>query len=347
MKTRNSIRRFALIVIGTLLFVQGYAQNSITFKFSETAPEQVLRVMESNAKALFSEINRKYDQDNSQLSLSSSAVTDFARNRIANMWAVSHFYCTRTNINTRVMKMVGSNTYQVRNIPVCYKEGETDEYKYQMIVLEFDMSGKISDLYCTMPEHLYTEVINEGNEVTNNRHRWMIKNFVDNFFTAYNLGLGGLDLIDKMYSEDALIITGKVVNYKTRSNPGTEFSRTLTNNQRIEYSIQNKRQYMEKLRGIFTRNSYINIRFDGVEVVQSEANSNIYGVRLNQYWHVAPTAKSTGYSDEGKLFLIIDFSNEEQPEVWVRTWQPFQDANGNPIQYTEEEFFTIGDFQIE
>lgn len=347
MKTRKSIRRFALIVIGTLLFVQGYAQNSITFKFSETAPEQVLRVMESNAKALFSEINRKYDQDNSQLSLSSSAVTNFARNRIANMWAVSHFYCTRTNINTRVMKMVGSNTYQVRNIPVCYKEGETTEYKYQMIVLEFDMSGKISDLYCTMPEHLYTEVINGGNEVTNNRHRWMIKNFVDNFFTAYNLGLGGLDLIDKMYSEDALIITGKVVNYKTRSNPGTEFSRTLTNNQRIEYSIQNKRQYMEKLRGIFTRNSYINIRFDGVEVVQSGANPNIYGVRLNQYWHVAPTAKSKGYSDEGKLFLIIDFSNEEQPEVWVRTWQPFKDANGREIQYSEEDMWRMGDFIFE
>ena len=347
MKAKKSIRRIAVIVLGTLLFVQVHAQHATTFKFSETAPEQVLRVMETNANALFSEINRKYDQDKSQLSLSSSAVTDSARNRIANMWAVSHFYCILTNINTRVMKMVGSNTYQVRNIPVCYKEGETAEYKYQMIVLEFDMSGKISDLYCTMPEHLYTEVINGGNEVTNNRHRWMIKNFVDNFFTAYNLGLGGLDLIDKMYSEDALIITGKVVNYKTRSNPGTEFSRTLTNNQRIEYSIQNKRQYMEKLRGIFTRNSYINIRFDGVEVVQSEANSNIYGVRLNQYWHVAPTAKSTGYSDEGKLFLIIDFSNEEQPEVWVRTWQPFQDANGNPIQYTEEEFFTIGDFQIE
>ena len=245
------------------------------------------------------------------------------------------------------MKMVGSNMYQVRNIPVCYKEGETEEYKYQMIVLEFDMSGKISDLYLTMPEHLYTEVINDGNEVTKDRHRWMIKNFVDNFFTAYNLGLGGLDLIDKMYSEDALIITGKVVNYKTRSSAGSEFSRTLTNNQRIDYSIQNKQQYMKKLRGIFTRNSYINIRFDGVEVVQSEANSNIYGVRLNQYWHVASTAESDGYRDEGKLFLIIDFSNEEQPEVWVRTWQPFQDANGNPIQYSEEEFFTIGDFQIE
>ena len=98
MKEKKSIRRIALIGIGTLLFGQIHAQHATTFKFSETAPAQVLRVMENNADAVFSEINRKYDQDNSQLSLSSSAVTDFARNRIANMWAVNHFYCTRTKI---------------------------------------------------------------------------------------------------------------------------------------------------------------------------------------------------------------------------------------------------------
>ena len=113
MKTRKSIKRIALIVIGTLLFGQVHAQHATTFKFSETAPAQVLRIMEKNANALFSEINRKYDLDNSQLILSSSAVTDFARNRIANMWAVSHFYCTRTSIHSRVLKMVGSDMYQV------------------------------------------------------------------------------------------------------------------------------------------------------------------------------------------------------------------------------------------
>ncbi len=343
MKTRKSIRRIALIVMGTLLFCQVHAQHATTFKFSETAPEQVLRVMETNANALFSEINRKYDQDNSQLSLSSSAVTDFARNRIANMWAVSHFYCTRTSMNTRVLKMVSSDTYQVRNIPVCYREAENDEYRYQHIVLEFDRSGKIIDLYCTVSEHEYTNVIANSNEVTVLRHREQINNFVSNFFTAYNCK--DLKLIEMMYSEDALIITGKVVNYKTSGN--NDFSRTLTNNTRIEYSIQNKKEYLTRLRGIFDRNEYINIKFDGVEIIQSEANPKIYGVRLNQYWHVSKNANVKGYYDEGKLFLIIDFTNEDRPEIWVRTWQPFKDSYGNSINYSEEDFFSIGDFNIE
>lgn len=345
MKTRKSIRRIALIVIGTLVFVQGYAQHSTTFRFSETAPEQVLRVMENNANALFSEINRKYDQVDSQLNLSSTAVASFARNRITNMWAVSHFYCTRTSVNTRVLKMYSSNTYQVRNIPIYFQNGERDEYKYRTAVLEFDSYGKIIDFYCSLPEHEIRRA--DGTIVTDFRHKELINNFLNNFFTAYNSK--DLDLIEKMYSEEALIITGRVVNYRTSSN--NEFSRNIKTriayDTRIDYSIQNKKQYMNKLRGIFARNEYINIKFDGVEIIQSEANPKIFGVRLNQYWHVARNERVKGYYDEGKLFLIIDYSNEDRPEIWVRTWQPFQDANGKPIHYTEEEFFAIGDFQIE
>lgn len=343
MEARITIKRVALILWGILLCVHVQAQHTTTFMLSdETAPKKVLRVMENNANVLFSEINRKYDQDGSQLELPSSVISDFAKKRVVNMWAVSHFYCTRTSMPTRVLKMVSSDSYQVRNIPICYKKGESDEYRYQHIVLEFDKTGKISDLYCTIPEHEYTEIITNGNEVTDSRHKEMIRDFVNNFFTAYNLGKEGLDLIEKMYSEQALIITGKVVKYNTSKK--TDFSTTLTNNQRIEYSIQNKQQYMSKLRKIFNNNSYINIRFDNVYVVKSEEDPQIYGVWLDQYWHVAPTASMKGYSDEGKLFLVIDFSDENMPEIWVRTWQPFKDSNGNPIHYSDEDFFKLGDF---
>lgn len=331
MKTRKSIRRIALIVIGILLSTQVHAQHSTTFKFTDTAPAKVRQVMQNNADVLFDEINRKYDQDKSELDLPSSVVTPFARDRITTMWAVSHFYCTRTKVIQHVDERVSANVYQVREIPVRFQEGEGDT---KWIVLEFDKSGKISDIYCALSEHEYTDFYENGNEVTNMRHREMIQSFVSDFFTAYNMGKEGLDLIEKMYSEDALIITGKVVNYKTGIK--NDLSRTLTNNKMIVYSVQNKKEYMTKLRGIFSRNEYINIRFDSVEIFQSERNPNIYGVRLNQYWHVSRKANVDGYYDEGKLFLIIDFRNESQPEVWVRTWQPFED----------QEFFGMGDFNF-
>lgn len=342
MKTRISIKRVVLICLGLFLFDQINAQHTTTFKFTETAPESVLRVMEKNANVLFSEINRKYDLDSSILDIPSSVIDEFARKRIKNMWAVSHFYCTKTSVTTDVLKMVSSDSYQVRNIPVCYKRGESDEYRYQHIVLEFDKSGKITDLYRSLPEH--DSKIVEGNIVTDFRHKELINNFINSFFTAYNCK--DTVLIEQMYSDDALIITGKVVSsYKTGNN--NEMSKRLTKDARIVYNVQNKKEYLAKLKGIFARNEYINIRFDGVEIMQSEANPSYYGVRLNQYWHVSRKANVKGYYDEGKLFLVIDFTDEDRPVIWLRTWQPFKDAEGKTIRYSEEDFFGLDDYPIE
>lgn len=332
MKAKYSIRKIALIVIGILLFVQVHAQHATTFRFSETAPEQVLRVMENNTNALFAEINSKYDTGNSQLDLPLSVVTEFARNKVESIWAVSHFYCTRSSMNQRVLKMVSSDAYQIRNIPICFKEGDSDEYKYQHVVLEFDKDGKISDLYCALPENEVADINMVVNGLTNLRNTELIMGFINRYYTAYYNK--DLDLIEKVFSEDALFFWGKSVKYKANGS-------TDSNNPKIEYSIQNKQQYLAKLRRIFQRNSFINIKIDGVEIIQSEQNLNIFGVRLNQYWNAG------GYYDEGKLFFAINFTNVEQPVIWVTSWQPFKDANGNPIEYSEEDYFSIGDFSFE
>lgn len=334
MKAKKSISRIALIVLVSLLFVQVHAQHATKFKFSDTAPEYVLRNMEKNADALFSELNKKYDQGESQLNIRTCA-TEFAQNRIANMWAASHFYCTRTSMNARVLKMVSSDMYQVRNIPVCYKEAESDEYKYQSLVMEFDNQGKISDLYIAIPEYGHSRDITN---LVDYKYKELISRFLDNYFTAYNCK--DFDFIEKMFGEDVLMISGKVVNYNTNES-------TNINKSKIEYVVQNKKQYLAKLRGIFQRNSFINIKIDSVEIIQSEANPKVYGVRLDQYWHVSRKDNVSGYCDEGKLFFIIDFDNEEQPEIFVCIWQPFKDANGNPIEYSEDDFFHLGDFPIE
>ena len=334
MKAKKSISRIALIVLAFLLFVQVQAQHATTFKFSETVPEYVLRNMEKNADALFSEIHKKYNQGESQLNIRTCA-TEFAQNRIANMWAVSHFYCTRTSMNARVLKMVSSDMYQVRNIPVCYKEAESDEYKYQSLVMEFDNQGKISDLYITISEYGYSRDITN---LVDYKYKELINRFLDNYITAYICK--DLDFIEKMFGEDVLMISGKVVNYKTNES-------TKINKSKIEYSVLNKQQYLEKLRRIFQRNLFVNIKIDGVEIIQSEANPKVYGVGLNEYLYVARDSNSKGYLDEGRRFFIIDFTDENEPWVVVTAWQPFKDANGNPIEYSEDDFFHLGDFPIE
>jgi len=56
-------------------------------------------------------------------------------------------------------------------------------------------------------------------------------------------------------------------------------------------------------------------------------------VLLNQRW-ITPT-----YTDEGILFLLIQFNKDENPLIWVRTWQ---DANETP----KDEVFGFHNFKI-
>jgi len=326
----NFIRSFFSALLGSLLCVQAYAQHTTEFLFTETAPESVRRTMQINAQTLFSEINSAAGKHKSTLSLSGK-VTEEAKKRIQSLWSTSHFYCTETAITTRILK--SSNSYQVRNIPVFIEEGKTDEDQFQSIVLEFTLDGRISDLYIALEWHQYANIIGSSNEVSDLRRRQMILDLVENFRTAYNSK--DLPFLNEIYSDDALIITGKALTPQKRGDVPAAINR-----QEFEYSVQNKKQYLAKLSRVFASNSYINIKFDKIVVTQHEGNPNIYGVTLQQNWN------SSSYSDEGWLFLLIDYEDENNPLVWVRTWQPLKDNSGNSIYYNPEDIFGLGDFKF-
>jgi hypothetical protein len=301
--------------------------------FTETAPDYLREVMQTNSMAMFMEINIAYDQNKSGLALSLSNVTEEASKRVQTLWATSHFYCTETDITTRVLK--SSNGYQVRNIPVFFEQGKTDEDRYQNVVIEFTSSGKISDVYIAVTQHQYAKIVGNSNEVTDLRNRQKILELVENFRTAYNRK--DLDFLKKIYSEDALIITGKVL--KPMKRLDTPIS---LNQSQIQYSVQNKKQYLSNLSRVFNANSYINIKFDNIVVTRHEGNPNIYGVTLIQDWNA-----SGGYHDEGWLFLMIDYEDDDNGLIWVRTWQPLQDPNtGRDIHYSTEDIFGLGNFPM-
>lgn len=229
--------------------------------------------------------------------------------------------------------MKSSNGYQVRNIPVFIEEGKTDEDQFQSMVIEFTLDGRISDLYIALENHQYANIIGKSNEVSDLRHRQMILDLVENFRTAYNTK--DLPFLNEIYSDDALIITGKVLAPQKRGDMPAAI-----NKPQFEYSVQSKKQYLAKLSRVFASNSYINIKFDSIVVTQHEGNPNLYGVTLKQNWNTST------YSDEGWLFLLIDYEDENNPLIWVRTWQPLKDNSSNSIYYNPEDIFGLGDFKF-
>lgn len=336
MKTSKLFKLIAVVVIGFLATNQILAQHKTTFEFTSTAPDQLLRTMEKNTNALFAAIHQAESQNKSELSLSENNMTIKAINSVKNMWGVSHFYCTKPYVITRVISC--DKGYQIRNVPiyctVIDKNHEVaDEYRNQHVVIVYDNTGKICDFYSIVSDYDYTDIVANSNEVADDRHIKMIKNFVENFKDAYNNK--DIDVIGNMYSEHALIITGKVVYEKNKD----DISRSLTKNPKIEYSIKNKQEYLTRLKKAFADNPYINVKFTNIKIIKSEVDPNIYGVTLHQYW------RSSGYNDDGRLLLIIDFKDEDHAQIWVRTWEPLKDDMNNKIN--EEDYLQIGDFNWE
>ena len=296
----------ALICLTTSTVVN--AQHFTEFVFDDTAPANIRQTMQNNAMAVFRQIHESHFNDRQGVTLSASNATPEAIERIQALWSTSRFFCVLPFMTRPVLST--SNGWQVRNIPVFFVEGANLEEQYQYLVLEFTPSGLIADIFIALPMHQYREILQGATDVTDFRRRQLVLGFVEDFRTAFNRR--DINFIEQVFSDDALIIVGREVR---RSGDSSLLPAGLGNVE-VEYFHRTKAEYIAGLRRVFAQNAFINIRFEDIEVIQDEERGHIYGVTLRQHWN------TTNYSDEGWLFLMIDFRNEDAPMIWVRTWQP-------------------------
>jgi len=310
---------FIAILLTFLTFVLVNAQHKTEFEFFDTAPTADIIRMQSNVSAVFSSIHDSYFSGRTGLNISTNNAISEAIQRLQALWSTSRFYCTITNVIQPVLRTPAG--YQVRSIPVFFEQGDTNEDKNQDLVIEFAADGRISDVYISLSMHQINQILETQDMVTDLRRRQLILGFVENFRTAYNRR--DIEYLDKVFSNDALIIVGRELR---SSGDGLQ--------PLVQYDVRTKSEYMQGLRRAFIRNQYINIRFSEIEVMQhpNQGSNHIYGVTLRQDWN------TTTYSDSGWIFLMIDFKDEDNPLIWVRTWQP--------LSVPRNQIFWLGDFPI-
>ncbi len=321
------MRKLLLIVMAALFSIQGQADN-VTFIVSDGIDNAGIKSkIESGVSRMLTEINAAQEAGRS---LNFSAMGNIAprvQQSMAMLWENSPFVCTDEEI---IEHCITTGTgYQVRNIPLMMKPtGERDfnEEEYQEAVISFDRQGNVESFYLSISMNLYMNVIKSNLELTDLRRRQLILDYVEQFRTAYNQK--DINFLNQVFSDDALIITGKVIT--------TKHAEGFTS-QKVQYNKQSKEQYINNLRGIFKRNSYIKVTFDEIEVMRHPVNPNFYGVTLLQGW------TSSRYHDEGYLFLLWDFTDENAPQIHVRTWQPDK-IGGKPLP--KDEVFSLSDFDI-
>ena len=314
------------------LFAISAKADNVTFSVSDGIDNAAIKSkIESTVSKMLTEINLAQAAGR-DLNFSAMGVAQRVQQSMAMLWENSPFKCTDDEI---VEHCITTGTgYQVRNIPLEMKptgEREFGEDEYQEAVISFDKQGNVESFYLSISMNLYMNVIKSNLELTDLRRRQLILDYVEQFRTAYNQK--DINFLNQVFSDDALIITGTVIQQKHSEGFSTP---------KIKYNKLSKEQYIQKLRGVFARNSYIKVTFDEIEVMRHPVNPNFYGVTLLQGW-TAGKLKGEDYHDEGYLFLLWDFTNESAPQIHVRTWQPDK-IGDKPLP--KDEVFSLSDFDI-
>ena len=325
--TRNRIGMVLLLLLAStsIAFSQGL------FKIIEGLSDQSVKAtMETNVNAMMRAMNTAANQNAKTVKLNKDNFTSEAIKDIEQMWKSSAIFCPPVNIMSRCLKT--SYGYQVRGIPVDLKEADEKE-KRQELAIDFLPNGKISNVSIAIEMHRYDQIMAEKESDIDYARRQIIVDFVENFRTAYNRR--DMKLLTSVFSDKALIITGKVISEK----PNSDMDRLTLNNNKVIYIKQTKQEYLQNLSNVFKITKFINVKFDDIEVVQHPKYDDIYGVTLKQYWH------TDRYRDEGYLFLMIDFRDADKPLIQVRTWQPYKNKQGQVITQ-KNDVYHLGSFRI-
>lgn len=301
----------------------------VYFSISDGIDNPALKTkIEREVSMMLTEINAAQSADRNLNFAAMGHPSIHVQRSLASLWENTPFVCIDDEIVEHCITT--SSGYQVRNIPLMMRpvdEEWSDDDEYQEAVISFDRQGNVESFYFTISMNLYMNIIKNNMELTDLRRRQMILNYVEQFRTSYNQK--DIHFLNQIFSDDALIITGKVITQKHPEGFVT---------QKIRYNKQNKEQYLNNLKRVFKVTKYIHVSFDDIEVMRHPTNPNIYGVTLHQGW------TSNTYHDEGYVFLLWDFRNEDAPEIHVRTWQPDR-FDGRAL--ARDEVFSLSDFDIE
>ena len=297
----------ALLLMGSLTI---HAQNAVNFVFSGGIDDNsyLKATMERQISNLLTAIN-KAEAYNTSINYSGLYIDNLALQSIDKMWENVHMKTRDRFIGGNCLSVRTSSGslsgYQVRNIAVIMVpiKADYDENLNQEICIDFDRNGKITDFNLTLEINQYMKILADSKRLDDLDKRLQILHWTEQFRNAYCQK--DIRFIDDVLSDDALIITGK----KTVERVPYEGPRPT-----VKYRVKDKPTYLKDLRRVFALNSYVNVRFEDIEVLVHRRNPNMYGVKLVQYWN------SSTYRDVGWLYVIWDFTDEFNPKILVRTW---------------------------
>lgn len=208
-------------------------------------------------------------------------------------------------------------------VKIRFKDGKS--FMENLVFRFNETDGKIQSVAFALTQKAEDDIFNAASSWTD-ISRFTILQFMEDYQTAY--ALKRLDYIEKIFSDDAIIITGTVL--KTAPQVKMEGVALDMGRKDVHFTKQNKQQYMTNLRRHFNDREYIHLTFeDNITKVINAPRiqpGTAFAIQISQMYN------SPVYSDKGYLTLVLDAS-KELPIIHVRMWQP-----------DKKEMMTIEDF---
>jgi uncharacterized protein YciI len=242
-------------------------------------------------------------------------------------------YTARKLYEPQMVERQHGEIFDIRSVTVNVELGETDASQAQNLIFTFSKTGLITSVRSMLPNYDYEKMISEGSSAIDSLTRGFILDFLEQFRMAYNNK--DVEYLKKVYSDEALIIVGTVLKEKGQSDDFAKM--TLLTPSKVKLVQQTKAEYLEGLqKNAFKKNSFLNVRFEDVQVMQHEKIPEIYGINCSQLWN------SSTYSDKGYLFLMMDFRNAHEPIIHVRSWQPKAFEDGTLVGMYDFDIVSYG-----
>lgn len=202
--------------------------------------------------------------------------------------------------------------WELRKISILNKYSSIKKQSKEYLVLDFDHSGNLYDVSFGVLRDNYDVVKKESEYSKDWLNRLTILKFIEKYRTCFLCR--DINTLDSLFSEQAVIIVGRILK-KSENKDMAKYIKLNKEQPEASYIQYTAKEYLSNLGKLFNRTPDLFIGFGSIDISRKNGNESVYGISMRQNYY------STGYSDEGYLFLLVDFYYK-LPQIYVRTWQP-------------------------
>ena len=205
------------------------------------------------------------------------------------------------------------------------------------VVFTLNQEGKIESVAFGLGQVAENDILCKHAPGWTDETRELLMEFLENYKTAYCLKR--IDYIRDIFADDAVIIIGNVARRNTANRNDGDRSISIEGQEKINYNRYTKDEYLKNLERCFRRNEFVNIRFTNNDIQWLEKykdrpdTKELFAIQIGQEYN------STSYGDKGYLFLLVNLTDHDLPQIKIRTWQP------NEIDMSK--VYNAGDFYNE